>query len=259
MDKQKLFSITKRLSSEKLKSLTPTNIYLTLMTEFPYNEMVKSLSPDSIVLISFLIKYYSKDKTLEDVSKVIDNIQFNLFGFTLFEILSDEVEEDCDNCGGSGQESCYDCGGDGREDCNDCGGDGEDDEGNTCYTCDGDGYDECGYCDGSGETNCDNCDGTGYQTNTDESEIYQYFFISSNPKIKDFVFGLGENDKIAEESYHRIIDDNMTIQLSRKSMNASKNWPDVYGVGDFIFIEYTDEPTIIKDSNYLDIQNLPDM
>lgn len=259
MDKQKLFSLTKRLTNSKLKSMTPTNIYLTLMTEFPYNQIMTPLSPKSIISISFLIKYYDNNKTLEDVSKVIDNIEHNLFGFSVFEILSDEVEDECSDCSGSGRDTCYRCGGSGREECDSCDGTGEDEEGNTCDSCSGDGEVDCDRCDGDGELDCDYCDNTGYITNDDESDIYQYFFVSVNPTIRDFFIDLEEYDKITEETYHRIINDKLTIQLTRKSANAAKNWPSSYGIGDYIFTQYTDSPKMSKGFTYLDVQNLYDM
>lgn len=259
MDKQKLFSISRRLSSESLKLQTPTNIYITLMTEFPYKEIMTSLSPESIIIISFLIKYYSKEKTLEDASKFIDTINSNLFGFAICEILSDEVEEECGNCYGSGEVDCTNCYGNGHEDCTDCDGSGEDSDGDTCDRCSGDGNIECDYCGGGGQETCDDCSGSGYITNDDESELYQYYYISYNSKIKDFISVLDEFDKIKHKTYHKILDDSQTIQIRRNSSTSSKDWFNDVEVGDFLFNQYTEEPTMGKGGQFLDIKNLYDM
>ncbi len=88
-------------------------------------------------------------------------------GKTAYDIISDfdldliDEEENCGNCGGSGQEECFNCESNGRVDCDVCGGNGEDDDGEPCGNCDGDGQIECGDCDGDGNYKCEDCHGSG--------------------------------------------------------------------------------------------------
>jgi len=67
------------------------------------------------------------------------------------------VDEDCQNCGGSGEVECPECWGSGKEECGECGGSGK----IECSDCDGCGEVDCDECSGSGRKSCETCDGEG--------------------------------------------------------------------------------------------------
>ena len=77
-----------------------------------------------------------------------------------FDIELDEertIEDDCQDCGGSGEQDCQECDGRGQIDCGECDGYGEvDDE--DCGSCGGDGSEECSSCYGNGYQECDYCE-----------------------------------------------------------------------------------------------------
>jgi hypothetical protein len=100
----------------------------------------------------------------------LEGILMNLYIATI-DLYEDTfyIQEDCDECGGSGEEQCYKCQGDGNVDCRTCDGD----ESIECDSCGGDGTEGCRYCDGKGseteeddegeeiEVECAHCEGEG--------------------------------------------------------------------------------------------------
>lgn len=100
----------------------------------------------------------------------LEGILSNLYVATI-DLYEDtfNIQEDCDECNGSGEEDCYRCGGEGKVDCKTC--DGE--QSIECDSCGGDGTEDCRYCDGKGseteeddegeeiEVECVHCEGEG--------------------------------------------------------------------------------------------------
>ena len=100
----------------------------------------------------------------------LEGILMNLY-IAIIDLYEDTfyIQEDCDECGGSGEEDCYRCQGSGKEDCRTCDGTGS----IECDSCGGDGTEDCRYCDGKGseteeddegeeiEVECVHCEGEG--------------------------------------------------------------------------------------------------
>lgn len=68
-----------------------------------------------------------------------------------------ENNDECDECGGSGEIECYQCDGSGEVSCEECDGNGKVD----CDECDGNGEIDCTECSATGEVDCNKCDGSG--------------------------------------------------------------------------------------------------
>ena len=91
---------------------------------------------------------------------------FNDLYYLILQEVGDKeyLENECDDCNGSGRVDCDECYGEGEIECYVCDGSGELEgvEGpEDCDGCNGSGNDYCGYCDSEGEIECDECDGSG--------------------------------------------------------------------------------------------------
>lgn len=95
------------------------------------------------------------------------------------------VDEDCDECSGTG-----------KIECTECGGDGCDEEGETCPECGGGGYLKCGSCEGKGTVEVDN-DNYGLPDNqhfldkldSEWYEINEAFLHAANAVAKKLIEG----------------------------------------------------------------------
>jgi len=86
----------------------------------------------------------------------------------------DYLENECNDCFGSGVVDCDECYGEGEIECYVCDGSGELEgmEGpEDCDDCNGSGNDYCGYCDGGGNIECNECEGSG-TVNSEEEYVF---------------------------------------------------------------------------------------
>ena len=167
------------LSNEKilkiasnLSSLVPeTNLQNTFVicSEFFKKQSIYFSNFDKHDLIKLVIYVYLlKNGRISESKYVFEN----LFFAGLFMPTSEKMEEQCAECGGSGEVSCEtcdagvvtcpDCDGKSTVECEDCKGTGVDD-GETCFNCDGEGQLTCAYCT-DGEQPCDDCGGSSHKT-----------------------------------------------------------------------------------------------
>lgn len=98
---------------------------------------------------------------------------FNELYYLILQEVGDKeyLDNDCDDCSGSGRVDCGECDGEGEIECYNCDGSGELEgvEGpEDCDGCNGSGNDYCGYCDSEGEIECDECDGSGIVISEEE-------------------------------------------------------------------------------------------
>ena len=116
----------------------------------------------------------------------------------------DYLENECNDCFGSGVVDCDECYGEGEIECYVCDGSGELEgvEGpEDCDGCNGSGNDYCGYCDSEGEIECDECDGSGI---IDSEEEYVYlnneYWVFYSDEVSD------ELEKAENESDYGLFD-----------------------------------------------------
>jgi len=116
----------------------------------------------------------------------------------------DYLDNECNDCFGSGVVDCDECYGEGEIECYVCDGSGELEgvEGpEDCDGCNGSGNDYCGYCDSEGEIECDECDGSGI---IDSEEEYVYlnneYWVFYGDEVSD------ELEKAENESDYGLFD-----------------------------------------------------
>jgi hypothetical protein len=159
-------------------NLSLESIYRVIMSNSYIKDIRELMKPSQIIKLVFIADAVYQEK---DVESLINELNSNLFIFSVVEFgeinnsiecnscneSGNEVCEDCyggglvscDNCGGEGTVNCSECDGDGTVDCPDCNGDGVDEEGDECGNCDGRGKITCDYCEGNKEITCDDCKG----------------------------------------------------------------------------------------------------
>ena len=277
MEKTKLLSILKRSYQTQYKNKSPFECLNLLKTEVPFTIYADKMEAIDMVLFSFILP---QTELVSDLSNLYDEIKFNLFAYSYFEIMNEDVYVSCNSCGGDGELSCDNCGGIGSVDCNDCGGTGsvdceycdgvgEYEDGDICSHCHGDGYKNCKYCDGSGNEecpecdgsgyeNCDGCDGTGEVEDKDLREIYQYTFVCYNQKIKDSLLTKEEFEILSENTTNILMNNKKTLLINVKKSNTEVLW-DEGDANDNLFVSVSDEPTLYKTGNNIDVREIPDI
>jgi hypothetical protein len=224
------------------KGLSPSHILTRFVTEPSYKMLYDKLNAKDIILLCLLIGNMDGDNS--KIKSLLDNIQQNLFVFSVLEIINDETYETCPECGGNSEVYCHECGGSEEVVCPECYGSGEDDEENTCRECDGEGNVKCDEC-GSGYQLCDYCDGNGEILDEDNKEAEQLFYASFNrtlynifePKTEDY-------DEVSSELMDKIVRDKQTILILRT--NGKTDQFDDYELGDIIFVSASTEDDFRK-------------
>jgi len=131
---------------------------------------------------------------------------FNDLYYLILQEVGDKeyLENECNDCFGSGRVDCGECNGEGEIECYVCDGSGELEgvEGpEDCDGCNGSGNDYCGYCDSEGEIECDECDGSGI---IDSEEEYVYlnneYWVFYSDEVSD------ELEKAENESDYGLFD-----------------------------------------------------
>jgi hypothetical protein len=230
-----------------------------------------------MALFSFILPQTELES---DLSNLYDEIKFNLFAYSYFEIINEDVYVACNSCGGDGDVTCNSCGGDGDVDCSECSGDGssecdycdgtgETEDGDRCSDCGGDGDKECKFCDGSGNEecsecegrgseNCDECDGSGDVEDKDLRKIYQYMFVCYNQKIKDSLLYKEEFEILSDDTVNILMNNKKTLLINVKKSNTEVLWDDG-GADDKLFVSVSEEPTLFKSGNGIDVREIPDI
>jgi hypothetical protein len=159
----KLITFAKALKPFIKKDYSLEAIYREICSNssIPFKSILK---PIDLIKVVFLAKKYLDG---EDLTKIISELDNNIFIFSTVTFESNEQTIDCEVCLGDGSVTCRNCQGSGEMDCDDCDGTGEDDEDDACDYCQGGGEVECVFCDGDGSRSCDNCDGQGYNDTTE--------------------------------------------------------------------------------------------
>jgi hypothetical protein len=248
MDKNKLISLSNKLGRTILKKysgkMKPGDAYSELRKEEQYNFLFRQ--PNGlIVIICFLVSIPESQRESQ-----FDNIVSNLFTFTYYVIESDEVDDECGDCYGSGQVDCSNCNGDGKIDCDECGGDGEDSDGDTCNNCDGEGNFECDHCNSSGQESCDRCDGEGYINLDNTYEIEQYYCASYDPKIFEICEMYEEDEVVVSGDIDTIQNRKKTMVLYADTRNIEESNYDLHRY-DIHFYGYVKTPEFYGTGNYI--------
>lgn len=131
---------------------------------------------------------------------------FNDLYYLILQEVGDKeyLEENCDDCFGSGMVNCDECYGEGEIECYTCDGSGELEgiEGpEDCDGCSGSGNDYCSYCDSEGEIECDECDGSGI-VNSEEEYVFMNneYWVFYSDEVSD------ELEKTENESDYGLFD-----------------------------------------------------
>jgi hypothetical protein len=116
----------------------------------------------------------------------------------------DYLENECNDCFGSGVVDCDECYGEGEIECYTCDGSGELEgiEGpENCDDCNGSGNDYCGYCDGGGNIECNECEGSG-TVNSEEEYVFlnNEYWVFYSDEVSD------ELQKAENESVYGLFD-----------------------------------------------------
>ena len=277
MEKTKLLSILKRSYQPQYKNKSPFECLNLLKTEVPFTIYADRMDAVDMALFSFILPQTELES---DLSNLYDEIKFNLFAYSYFEIINEDVYVACNSCGGDGDVACNSCGGDGDVDCSECSGDGssecdycdgtgETEDGDRCSDCGGDGYKECKFCDGSGNEecsecegrgseNCDECDGSGDVEDKDLRKIYQYMFVCYNQKIKDSLLYKEEFEILSDDTVNILMNNKKTLLINVKKSNTEVLWDDG-GADDKLFVSVSEEPTLFKSGNGIDVREIPDI
>ena len=254
MEKPILIKLIKKIYTERLGKMSPTDIYTHFVSEFPYKEYSEGMTAKDVVMSSFLIPFAGTPEVLD---KKYDEIVNNLFAYSLIEVDLDYSEVECPECYGNGYQECSDCYGAGEEECSECGGSGEDEEGGGCSTCNGDGKEQCDYCDGDGQINCSECGGSGNYDDYDKREISQWFYASYDTELMNEFIELDEWDEMTPDS---IYPDNKTISLMRVQTPIVEPYDQKLEKNDTYFYEAIDEPKFGKRLNgRINVDNLEEL
>jgi hypothetical protein len=255
MDKNKLISLANRLGRTILKKysgkMKPGDAYNELRKEEQYSFLFRQPN-GHIVIICFLVSIPESQRETQ-----FDNIVSNLFTFTYYTIESDEVDEECGDCYGSGQVDCHNCDGNGYVDCPECGGDGEDSDGDTCDYCDGEGTEDCPECGSGGQESCDRCDGQGYIKLDDTYEIEQYYCVSYDSNILEVCEMYGEDEIVTSGDINTIENREKTIVLYTDTRNIEERYSELYR-NDIHFYEYNRTPEFYGNGNYISDTHIND-
>ena len=116
----------------------------------------------------------------------------------------DYLDNECNDCFGSGVVDCDECYGEGEIECYVCDGSGELEgmEGpEDCDDCNGSGNDYCGYCDGGGNIECNECEGSG-TVNSEEEYVFlnNEYWVFYSDEVSD------ELEKAENESDYGLFD-----------------------------------------------------
>lgn len=206
--KNLIVSIAKR-NKNKYGEMTPGEVYTLLKADTGFKTMFDLWSSKDIITLIFLLT-----TPINDLSVAYDVISMTLYGYQMVELLEQDPDVDCDECGGGGYQPCDECDGrgeitcsycdEGDVECDVCGGDGKDEEEDcdecegkgykTCDECGGNGSSDCGYCE-NGDIDCQECNGSGEVTKYDNIKYSYKEVITYNPSIMN---KFSETDKITK-------------------------------------------------------------
>jgi hypothetical protein len=176
----KLITFAKALKPFIKKDYSLEAIYREICSNssIPFKSILK---PIDLIKVVFLAKKYLDG---EDLTKIISELDNNIFIFSTVTFDSNEQTIDCEVCLGDGSVTCRNCQGSGEMNCDDCDGTGENDEDDACDYCQGGGEVECVFCDGDGSRSCDNCDGKGYNDTTEYVPYEFNYYVSYDESLK---------------------------------------------------------------------------
>jgi len=169
MTHSKLYKFARSLSGLLEHFDSPQVIYEQLLDLMDsQKEYFLKIGPETVIKLIFLIYSYNKTKDFQLGETMINNLLF----LKVINNTTEEYEEECDSCSGSGyiecdychgngHKNCDDCDGTGKMECSDCEGSGKGPDGSDCDMCEASGEVDCEKCDGSGEIDCEECGGIG--------------------------------------------------------------------------------------------------
>ena len=257
MNKTKILSISKKISSSNLSEVTPNsvNAYVCRNQALP---MFDILSAEEIAMISFITPMV---KTTQDLDSLYNEIKLRMFSFILIEIRDPSPIQDCNRCGGDGYSECSSCDGDKELECDECRGSGEDDDGETCDWCYGDGNVDCSNCGGDGSVTCPRCRGTGEMIIGSKYEVDVREYLSWDTEIFNVLETKDEITKLNNDLVEKI-DSMKTFVMSTvyndliNEIEISSDETDLKG--DVFFMEINKNVSLYKskESNHIGDKNL---
>jgi len=218
MEKTKLLSILKRSYQPQYKNKSPFECLNLFKTEVPFTIYADKMEAIDMVLFSFILP---QTELVSDLSKLYDEIRFNLFAYSYFEIMNEDVYVSCNSCGG-----------DGRLDCDDC--------------------------DFIGNIDCPYCEGTGEVEEEDLREIYQYTFVCYNQKIIDSLLYKEEFEILSDDTANILMNNKKTLLINVKKSNTEILWGEG-DANDNLFVSVSEEPTLYKSGSNIDVREIPDI
>lgn len=198
MNKDKLITLSQKLSNDTSSKLTPSEVYAHLHYSPIIKQFLNVLTGFDIILLSFLISDKSRNK-----SELFDTISNTLFSFTTCEVVNTEPDEECDDCDGNGQYPCDTCDADGKVECKTCWGRG-DIRSVECVRCNGHGETMCPKCD-DGFINCYSCDGLGYRIKEGYRTVDEMIYYSYNLNLFNVLELKDKKIKISNKEYFKIL------------------------------------------------------
>lgn len=215
MDSNKLITLSSKLR-ERYKGFKNSDdifngiINDTLITQLLDNKILSSID---LFYLSFLIYLTNKGNSPSTIFKLLKNFTF---GVRVDFIDNDTPTTECDYCYGDGVVDCQECNGE-----------------FSCDVCDSGGSVECPQCEAYGEVDLDN-----------NNSITSTYFLSINPKLRDFLLDY-EGEKISEDSYFKIIEDVLTIKINI-NYYVSDEYYGEYEVGDYILSDVVENPSVVR-------------
>jgi hypothetical protein len=255
MNKIKVLSISKKISSSNLSEVTPNsvNAYVCRNQALP---MFDILSAEEIAMISFITPMV---KTNKDLDSLYDEIKLRMFSFINCEIRDVSPTQDCNRCNSYGYIECSSCDGDKEIECDECRGSGEDDDGETCDWCQGDGNVDCSNCSGDGSVTCPRCVGSGEMIIGSKYEVDVREYLSWDTEIFNILETKDDITKLNPDLVDNI--DNMKTFVMNILYNELVNpfsSDEDDSNGDVYFIEINKNVSLykLKQGNHIGDKNL---
>lgn len=258
MNKTKVLSISKKISSSKLAELTPktpSNVY-TFVCRNKSIPMFDIFSAEEIAMISFITPIV---ESTQDLDSLYDEINSRMFSFLTCEIKDTSPTQDCFRCYSNGYIECPTCDGDQEVECDECRGSGEDDDGETCDWCQGDGNVDCSNCSGDGSVTCPRCIGTGEMVIGSKCEVDVSQYLSWDSEIFNILENKDDVTKISDDLVDKISDSKTLIMnVVYNDLVNSFSSDEEDSNGDVYFIEINKDTSLYKlnQSNYISDRNL---
>lgn len=237
----------------------PEFFYQYIIKEKFISDFFKDLTGKEIVFLCFMASAISKGLDLSKLGDLFENLERNIFTFSISEVIDDSPMETCSSCGGDGEVGCRYCDSTGEVECEECGGSGkvEDDEGNdiNCDNCDGDGQLNCDECN-KGYIQCDDCDGNGEVEKEGYISLNVREYVSYDSDIFNDLEILEDDTKIEYDLVGKIIRSELTFEYRHYDTDTD-GFTSEANRDDFYFTSMQKYPEFNRSNKGFLMSNLP--